>query len=144
MILKGVDKLCLAHGGAREGENIPPGVLVNLTLLWLDTYQKQERFILAHDFRDRLWSITTGEAWRSGYVYGIRNIRLKLDVEVNQFPVGHHGEKHDFGSVVMLLKCAEPHGDSHVLEMAMGLLMLPSLEVTVSSPGFQLPLPPAQ
>lgn len=54
MILKGVDKLCLAHGGAREGENIPPGVLVDLTLLWPDTYWKQERFILTHDFRDTL------------------------------------------------------------------------------------------
>lgn len=36
MILKGVDKLCLA----KEAENIPPGALVNLKLLWPDTYQK--------------------------------------------------------------------------------------------------------
>lgn len=52
MIVKGVDKLCLAQGGAREGENIPPGVLVDLTLLRSDTYPKQERFILVHDFRE--------------------------------------------------------------------------------------------
>lgn len=36
-------------------------------------------------------------------------------------------EKNYFGNVVMILKCAEPHGDSHVLVMAMGLLMLHSL-----------------
>lgn len=34
--LKGADKLCLA----KEAENIPPGVLVNLKLLWPDIYQK--------------------------------------------------------------------------------------------------------
>lgn len=54
MILKGVDKLCLAHGRTKEAENIPPGVSVNLKLLWPDTYQKEERFVLAQDFRETL------------------------------------------------------------------------------------------
>lgn len=54
MILKGLDKLCLPHGGAKEGEKIPPGVLVIFTLLWPDTCQKEERFILAHGFREIL------------------------------------------------------------------------------------------
>lgn len=36
-------------------------------------------------------------------------------------------EENDFGSVVMILKCAELHGDSHGLVMAIGLLMLRSL-----------------